>query len=209
MSPLARTNLPYAILLVLAGITFGYWLRLAQMPGENSVDVGFARDMSDHHSQAVQMASLLYDRTNDEEMKVLAYDILTTQQGQIGIMTGWLDVWGRNLNGSGPRMEWMGMSVDGLMPGMATPEEINMLRAAQGVEADILFMQLMIPHHLSGVEMAEAAAIQARSEVVRNLARGMADAQQFEIEYMQSLLQQKGADPVPEADDIEMEMDGS
>lgn len=177
-------------LLLLAGGA-GYWIRAAQMPSENSVDVGFARDMSEHHIQAVTMSALLYDRSDDDLLKLFAYDILTTQQGQIGIMTGWLDIWGRGLNGSGPRMEWMGMSVTGLMPGMATSEQLDQLRAASGVDADIIFIELMIPHHESGVRMAQAAASNAKTQIVRNMARNMADSQLAEIEYMEQLLAEK------------------
>jgi uncharacterized protein (DUF305 family) len=183
----------------------GYWLRASQVPGENSADVGFARDMSEHHRQAVEMSALLYDRTEDETMRIMAYDILTTQQAQIGIMSGWLDVWGYRWFDSGPKMEWMGMFITGLMPGIATIEEMNRLRDASGEEADAIFMQLMIPHHQSGVMMAEAAAGQAKTEIVRNLAKGMAEAQQVEIEYMQQLLQEKGYDPVPVAPMMEMD----
>lgn len=197
---------PLVLLLLIVGGSLGYLLKASQIPAENSADVGFARDMSDHHIQAVQMASLLYDRTDDDEMRILAYDILTTQQGQIGIMGGYLDVWGYNWNGSGPRMQWMGMSVTGLMPGMATPEEIDTLRAAQGEEADVIFIRLMIPHHRSGVEMAAFAAEEAKTAIVRNLAQGMADAQEFEIEYMQRLIQEKGYELVP--DEPAMNMGG-
>ena len=193
----------FLLLLIAGGV--GYWLKAAQIPGPDSADVGFARDMSEHHRQAVEMSALLYDRTEDDMMRILAYDILTTQQAQIGIMGGWLDAWGQRWSSSGPRMEWMGMSVEGLMPGMATREEINQLAAAQGVEADAIFMQLMIPHHRAGVEMASAAAEQAQTEIVRNLAAGMAAAQQIEIDYMQELLQEKGYEPVP--DEAPMNMD--
>lgn len=116
------------------------------------------------------MSALLYDRTEDEIMRILAYDILTAQQAQIGIMSGWLDVWGYRWSSVGPKMEWMGMSVEGLMPGMATREELNRLAAANGIDADAIFIQLMIPHHRSGVAMAEAAVAQAKTEIVRILA---------------------------------------
>lgn len=186
------------LLLLIVGGGMGYWLKASQIPSERSADVGFARDMSEHHRQAVEMASLLYDRTDDETMRILAYDILITQQAQIGMMSGWLDAWGYRWSSIGPKMEWMGMSVEGLMPGMATRAELNQLQDAQGVEADALFIQLMIPHHRAGVVMAEAAAEQAKTEIVRNLAQGMAEAQQAEIEYMQQLLQEKGYEPVPD-----------
>lgn len=185
------------ILLLIAG-GFGYWLRAAQVPDPDSADVGFARDMSEHHRQAVEMSKLLYDRTDDELMRTLAYDIMTTQQAQIGIMGGWLDAWGYPWSGTGPRMAWMGMPVTGLMPGMATREELNRLADAQGIEADALFMQLMIPHHQSGVMMAEAAVERAQTDAVRDLAQSMVEGQRVEIDYMQQLLQEKGFEPVPE-----------
>ncbi len=179
----------------------GYLLRSAQVPGASSADVGFARDMSEHHHQAVEMSRLLYDRSDDEIMRSLAYDILVTQQGQIGIMTGYLNAWGHPLTDLGPRMRWMGMPVEGLMPGMATREQLNALAAADGVEAEILFLELMIAHHVGGVHMAEYAAEHARSDVVRRLAAGMAEAQEAEIRFMEQLLQERGHSPSPTTHD--------
>lgn len=187
-----------SLVTLLLGIAIGYLWRGHSVPAEGSADVGFARDMSVHHEQAVQMASLIYDRTEDEAIRSLAFDILTTQQGQIGIMSGWLDAWDHPWTSAGPRMAWMGMPVEGLMPGMATAEQMASLRNAQGTAADILFLQLMIPHHQGGVAMAEAAVDKARTTPVKLLAQGMVDAQSLEIDYMQELLQTKGAESMPE-----------
>jgi uncharacterized protein (DUF305 family) len=181
-----------------AGVLAGYLLGRAGRPAADSVDVGFARDMSIHHEQAVQMASLAYDRTDDEAIRSLAFDILTTQQGQMGVMSGWLDAWDYPWTSTGPRMGWMGMEIEGLMPGMATPEQMNSLRAADGDAADILFLQLMIPHHRAGVDMAVAAMHNAGQEPVRLLAQGIVEAQLQEVQYMQELLVAKGAEPVPD-----------
>jgi len=194
-----RLLLIIGILALLAGGLAGYMLRGAQTPRSSSVDVGFARDMSLHHEQAVQMASLIYDRSDNPEIRSLAYDILTTQQGQIGIMSGWLDAWGLPWTSAGPRMAWMGMPTDGLMPGMATPEQMAALRAAHGPAADVLFLQLMIPHHQGGVAMAAAAATQATREPVRLLAQSMVEAQSLEIDYMNELLVARGQAPLPSA----------
>lgn len=193
-----KTYIPLSILLLLLAGSVGYWLKVTQTPRESSADVGFARDMSVHHAQAVEMSTLLYNRTNDDIMKIMAYDILTSQQGQIGIMNGWLMVWGHNFSSGGPRMTWMGMSVEGRMPGMATQTQLNTLSASQDEKADVIFMQLMIPHHRSGVQMAAAAAKQAKHPYVRQLAQNMAEAQESEIAYMQKLLQEKGYAPVPD-----------
>lgn len=177
--------------LLLGGLA-GYLLRGSRAPAADSVEVGFARDMSIHHEQAVQMAALIYDRTDDEAIRSLAFDILTTQQGQIGIMSGWLDAWGMPWTSAGPRMTWMGMSVDGLMPGMATAEQMSALRDANGAAADVIFLELMIPHHLAGVEMAQFALDNAGQEPVRLLAGGIVEAQALEIAYMEELLAGKG-----------------
>ena len=180
-----------AVLALAAGALGGYWRGRARVPAADSVDVGFARDMSLHHEQAVVMAGLIYDRTSDPAIRTLAFDILTTQQGQIGIMSGWLDAWGLPWTSSEPRMAWMGMPTEGLMPGMATGEQLAALRAADGDAADVLFLQLMIPHHQGGVAMATAAE-NADQQVVRTLATSIVEAQQLEIDYMRELLAAKG-----------------
>lgn len=198
------------VALLIGGLA-GYWICRARVPGNDSVDASFARDMSVHHEQAVQMAALAYDRAEDPAVRSLAFDILTTQQGQIGIMSGWLDAWGRAWTSSGPRMAWMGMPVDGLMPGMATAEQMSALRAAGGEQAEILFLQLMIPHHQGGLDMARHAAGNASQEVVRRLAQGIVDAQSLEIEYMSELLVARGQTPpppLPAMDMMDMSEDG-
>lgn len=201
--PTPPTWLLAGLLALLLGGLFGglagYRLAGGGQPAADSIDVGFARDMSIHHEQAVQMAALVYDRTEDDAIRQLAYDILTTQQGQIGIMSGWLDAWGHAWTTAGPRMTWMGMAVEGLMPGMATPEQMAALRAATGETADAIFLELMIPHHQSGVEMAQVAADQAAQEPVRALAAGMVEAQALEIDYMRALLAAKDPLSVPDA----------
>lgn len=171
-------------------------------PGEDSPDVGFARDMMAHHAQAVDMATLVRDRTEDPDMRQLALDILLTQQAQIGQMQGWLTAWGYPIARTDPAMAWMGMPTTGPMPGMATPEQLNQLRSLKGTEAEALFLQLMIPHHRGGVAMGEAALARAKRPEVRALAQSIVDAQTSEIALMQALLQQKGFPPVQEEADM-------
>lgn len=77
-------------------------------PANGSADVGFVRDMSVHHAQAVQMANIAYRRTDDPDIARLARDIADTQQFQIGMMTGWLDIWGHPVSSGDALMAWMG-----------------------------------------------------------------------------------------------------
>ncbi|MFE6974922.1 DUF305 domain-containing protein [Streptomyces sp. NPDC057682] len=167
-------------------------------PAESSADVGFARDMSVHHQQAVEMSFIVRDRTSDEAVRRLAYDIINTQANQRGMMLGWLETWDRAKSSPGPPMEWMGHTFtprgDGaLMPGMATRTELDALRAAKGRTAEVMYLKLMTAHHRAGAEMARAAASSARTEEIRNLASGMVLGQQSEIALMADMLKERGA----------------
>ncbi|MDQ0792780.1 DUF305 domain-containing protein [Streptomyces sp. B1I3] len=170
----------------------------ASVPAESSVDVGFARDMSVHHQQAVEMAFIVRDRTGDEDVRRLAYDIINTQANQRGMMLGWLEAWGRPKSPDRPRMEWMGHPAPAgtggsLMPGMATDTQLDRLRGATGKDAEVLFLRLMTVHHRAGADMAQAAAGSAGTEEIRNLAAGMARAQESEIALMADMLKERGA----------------
>ena len=90
---------------------------LASLPPDNDfAEAGFARDMIVHHGQAVQMAEIIRDKTKSDAIRLLASDISLSQQGQIGIMQGWLQVRGLPVSGSEPAMAWMGHPTEGLMP---------------------------------------------------------------------------------------------
>ena len=190
----------WALGALILGITLGFWggRQSVRPPAEDSAEVGFARDMANHHAQAVNMAQLLYDRTDDAAMRLLALDIMLTQQAQLGQMQGWLTTWGHPLASVAPAMDWMGMPTTGLMPGMATADDINRLRDLEGIEADGLFLQLMIPHHRAGVEMGNALLNYTERAEVIALAQAIANSQTIEITLMQSLLQEKGYPPFPE-----------
>jgi uncharacterized protein (DUF305 family) len=83
-------------------------------------------------------------------------------------------------------MGWMGMPVPPAeMPGMATEQELELLRAARGRDADALFLQLMITHHRGAIHMASYAVDHADDADVRRLARRIVHNQQLEIEELQ------------------------
>jgi len=160
-------------------------------PGEDSAEAGFARDMMVHHAQAVQMAEIVRDKTKSDDMRVLASDMSLTQQGQIGIMQGWLGVWGLPITGSEPAMAWMGHPTDGLMPGMANPEEISRLSQLPPDRADVLFLRLMIVHHESAIRMAKAILERSDEPEVRQLAESIENTQKVDIENMKDVLEEK------------------
>jgi uncharacterized protein (DUF305 family) len=122
-------------------------------------------------------------------------------------MQGWLALWGLPQSG-GEVMAWMagdgghaGHDTDAdsgvLMPGMATEEELENLRALSGREFDVEFLRLMIRHHQGGTEMAEYAAEHAAEAAVRDLARSIDESQTGETRTMADMLAARGGTPLP------------
>lgn len=171
-------------------------------PAEGSVDAGFARDMSTHHRQAVTMAALVRDRSDDPDIQLFGYDVESTQNNQIGMMQGWLQVWGLPANAPAAEMAWMaghhGMDMSaGRMPGMASPDQLDELLTLTGDELDVRFLQLMIRHHQGGVPMAQYANANADTEVVRHLAQTVIHSQSAEVLTMEAMLRERGGSVLP------------
>lgn len=173
----------------------------ASAPSTGSADAGFARDMATHHQQAVEMSYIVRDRTKDEEIRRLAYDIAQTQANQRGMLLGWLDLWELPKVPEKAPMEWMGMGdmppgEDGaLMPGMATNTELKKLGKLNGRAAEVRYLQLMIKHHKGGVHMADGCVDRCEVGAEVRLARGMVESQESEIKLMTDLLRARGAKP--------------
>ncbi|WP_155356063.1 DUF305 domain-containing protein [Acrocarpospora macrocephala] len=170
-------------------------------PGDISAEAGFSRDMAVHHAQAVDMSFVARDASTDPDLRTFAYDIINTQSTQRGIFIGWLDQWGLTQTSTQPVMTWMSghghAGTPGVMPGMASPEEMTKLRAATGVAGEILFLQLMIRHHEGGVDMSKGVLqLTSRSEV-RTMAQHIVDGQTAEISVMKEMLAKRGGQPLP------------
>jgi uncharacterized protein (DUF305 family) len=197
-----------AVILLFGGIALGrVTAATAPPPSDTSAEAGFARDMQMHHRQAVEMSLLVRDGSQNEEVRRLAYDILNTQGHQAGQMYGWLETWGLSQTGPEASMTWMSRpAIDGSthehsaaadapthspgdpMPGYATAEQMAGLDAATGTDADRIYLELMIAHHLGGVEMAEAVLARSDEPVVVDLAESVVTSQTSEVAYMEELL---------------------
>ncbi|MBV8063052.1 MAG: DUF305 domain-containing protein, partial [Nevskia sp.] len=170
----------------------------------DAVDVGFAQFMGSHHDQAVTMTSILLDQ-GSTRLTGLARAIHTAQLIEIGQMKGWLQLWGKPQLPATRQMDWMLLgqappdaalkqylldckAAPGGMPGLATSEELNRLRALDGDERDRLFLELMIRHHQGALPMARFASLNARIPAVRMLAAQILLQQTEELGSMALLL---------------------
>lgn len=185
-----------AVAALILGLVLGALLLGSESePADQSAEAGFARDMSVHHAQAVELSFIVRDRTDDPEVRAMAYDIINTQRAQIGMFSGWLQQWDLPQTSVRQPMEWtdhghgdvMMQSYDD-MPGMASDADMQTLRDASGVAAERMFLELMIEHHKGGVEMADAVLPLTDRTEVTYLADTIVAGQQAEIATMQDML---------------------
>ena len=147
--------------LVWLGFGLGYFVANAgSVPDENSADVGYLQDMITHHEQALTMAQYGLANGDSSEVKTFAREILLFQSYEIGLMENKLNSWGfSRQNRSETAMAWMGMGMPvESMPGLATDDQMNALALAEGLESDVIFLELMAAHHRGGADMGLAAA---------------------------------------------------
>ena len=184
-------------------------------------DVRFMQDMILHHYQAVQMADLVESRTNRQGVVDAAGRIKAAQADEIAFMQRWLRERGAEAPDPAAAGSMSGMnhgsmnhgamdhgamnhdghaamSGHGTMAGMATPEQMAALAAAQGVAFDRQFLSLMIAHHEGAVEMVRhllGRSGSAYDPVLFEFTTDVQNEQQGEIRRMTALSRQLTDDP--------------
>ncbi len=158
-------------------------------------DAQFMADMIPHHHQALEMAGLVADRTNRQELIDVAGRINASQNDEIKFMQDWLASRGEPV--PDPTAHHA-MHMSHQMAGMASPEQMAELAAASGTDFDRLFLSLMIRHHEGAVTMVEDLLEQpgsAYDPVLFEFTGDIVNDQTAEIEKMNGLLVTLSDDP--------------
>jgi uncharacterized protein (DUF305 family) len=134
-------------------------------------DVSFMQGMIHHHAQALQMTSLIGERTTTRAIEQMGLRMQISQGDEISIMERWLrdrglevPVWSatppaHSMHHGTPGHEMMDHAAmdhgdeHATMAGMLTPEQMAQLEAARGRDFDRLFLELMIQHHEGALTM--------------------------------------------------------
>ena len=146
------------------------------MPGmSGDYDQNFIDGMVPHHQAAVDMAKVAQKMGEHPEIKQLANDIVTSQDGEIAKMKAWRKTW----YGSDQIAPGMGGQT---MGGMDT--DLGKLAAASPF--DKAFIDAMLPHHQSAIQMATEAKTKATHAEIKQLATEIVAAQQREIDQMKA-----------------------
>ena len=129
-------------------------------------DRAFLSMMIPHHQAALDMAKAVLPVSKDAQVKTWASAIIKSQQAEITTMTALLGP----LGGSDPKMAAM---MDP-MKGMG-----QMVKSAKN--PDLAFVQGMLPHHSSAIDMAKVALQRSSDPKVLSIARDIVLAQAKEM----------------------------
>jgi len=138
-------------------------------------DKAFIDAMVPHHQSAIAMAEVALKNAEHEEIIQLSRNIISSQQAEIeelkSIKQEEFGTSNVPMEMSPEQMRGMGMMMD--------PQQL-----ANQKPFDEAFIDAMIPHHQSAIEMARAALENSDNPKIKELAQNIISAQQREIEQM-------------------------
>jgi len=147
--------------------------------GEYS-DERFIDAMVPHHQGAISMAQVALENAEHLELLQLAENVISTQQAEIEELRA-------------IKEQEFGTSE---VPMQMSPEEMEMMGMEDPAELanqrpfDEAFINAMIPHHESAIDMAQVALDESDNSAIRDLAGRIVEDQTREIEQMRGWLEE-------------------
>jgi uncharacterized protein (DUF305 family) len=148
-----------------------------QMVTENGKysDKAFIDAMVPHHQGAIAMAEVALKNAEHEEIKELSRNIVSTQRAEIEELKA---IKQQEFGTSKVPMEMSAQEMQ--MMGMTDPDAL-----ANKNPFDKAFIDAMIPHHRSAIEMAQVALEESDNPKIVEIARHIVGTQKREIAQMQ------------------------
>ncbi len=143
-------------------------------------DKAFIDAMVPHHQGAVEMAEVALQNAKHERIKQLSRNIISTQRDEIEELKAIKE---QEFGTSEVPMDMSAQDMQ--MMGMTDPDAL-----ANREPFDKAFIDAMIPHHQSAIEMAQVAYRQSNNPEIKTLAEGIVEAQTQEITQMKGWRQQ-------------------
>ncbi|WP_282820257.1 MULTISPECIES: DUF305 domain-containing protein [Curtobacterium] len=152
----------------------------------NDQDVMFTQGMLPHHQQAIEMSDMLLDKGSDVDADVvtLAKQIKAEQAPEIKTMTGWLKAWGEPTEAS----SMSGMDHSSMSGGMMSDSDMDALDKASAADAGKLYLEQMVQHHTSAVDMAKTEVDKGKNSDAIALAKSIVSSQTEQITQMKDML---------------------
>ena len=143
-------------------------------------DLQFLDTMTHHHQGAIDMAKMAVGKTQNQELKAFAQKIIADQNKEIAQMKDWREKWYAGKPAA------MNMEMPGMNEGMKMMmgDGMKKFEAATGKEFDLMFLDMMTPHHQGATMMAKEALTKAEHPEIKTLANQIIKAQEAEIKMM-------------------------
>lgn len=173
-------------------INGGYGNMIGMMGAGNNamnrsdIDKHFIEQMIPHHESAIAMAKVALEKSQHEEVKTLAKNIISSQTAEINTMKQWYKDWyGTEVPKVSEHEMWGG----GMMHAEASADELS-----TAADFDEAFLAEMVEHHQMAVMMANMLENSTDRPEMKKLADDIATAQNKEINDMQTWQEQWGYD---------------
>jgi uncharacterized protein (DUF305 family) len=154
------------------GVASGMLMENGRYSDERFIDA-----MVPHHQGAVEMAEVALENAEHEEIKQLSENIVSTQEAEIGELK---EIKQEEFGTSRVPMDLNA----GQMEGMGMTEDPQSL--ADEEPFDEAFIEAMIPHHRSAIQMANVALERRDNPRIEELAGEIVETQEREISQMQT-----------------------
>lgn len=148
----------------------GQGMKMADAP----YDLHYIDMMIEHHQMGIEMAKMAQNKASHAELKDLATKMAEDQQKDADQLKKWRDEW----YAGKPKSDHMNMPG---MSGMKMPEmDMGKLEAASGNDFDVMFIDMIVPHHQMAIDMSKEALKKGAHAPLKTFARTTIDKQQKE-----------------------------
>lgn len=171
----------------------------SQAPRRNQADVDFITGMAQHHQQALDLAALVPDRSQNDDVKAIALKIHDEQAPEIAQFHALEQELGAQPSASASADAEPSASGDtdtdmGGAHGMVPEKDVARLRGLSGAKFDKQWIGLMSEHHNGAVKMAQNELSKGENPEAKQIARDIVAAQTAEVAELGDLLEKISAD---------------
>ncbi|WP_394261162.1 DUF305 domain-containing protein [Moraxella boevrei] len=152
-------------------------------------DVVFVQNMIRHHQSGIDMAEIELKYGEDASLQRLARDMITAQQNEIWLMQHWLKEENHHTK-SQTKLHPKTADIQQEFTDSINQMHEQMLAGAVGNDADMAFIQTMLPHHKGALAMAQVQLKYGTDPKMRNLADNIIMNQIAEIQVMENWLKE-------------------
>jgi uncharacterized protein (DUF305 family) len=140
-------------------------------------DLQFIDTMIAHHRGAIDIARLAKTKAAHAELKAMVEQMAQDQEREIKQMMDWRARWFKG------QAHARNMDLPGMRDSMKDMDKEQM-KKVNGKEFDLMFLDMIIPHHQGAVVMSQDAVQKAEHQEIKQLTTRIIEQQQREIDQM-------------------------